>query len=79
MGSNLTYAAASLSAALVAAFERFGIAPIAAAHATGVPVAGSAARQHAAAHAARVVSMTALPKTAGRKADDPARPRGRRL
>lgn len=68
MGTNTwTYGVTALLAALVAAFERFGSAPIPAAQGTTVPAAGSQAmtRALAATHVAR-------------KADDRFRPRGRR-
>jgi len=69
MGSNWTYAVAALLAALIAVFERFGSAPIAAVQGSSVPAAGRPAMT------ARTLALTHV---AARKADDRFRPRGRR-
>ena len=73
MGSNWTYAVAALLAALIAVFERFGSAPIAAVQGSSVPAAGRPAM--AAPTAAQTLALTHV---AARKADDRFRPRGRR-
>ncbi len=74
MVSTMIYAAAALSAALVALWVRMAerqVAPLPVVTGTGAP----SAAQHAFAHAAPTVTR----RTADRKADGRFRPRGRRL
>lgn len=83
---TLTLAAASLWAG-VAVVERFGNAPVLSVPGGSLPFAGYAvATVHPSAHAAHAAQAMAATRVAkavwtlvGRKADDRARPRGRRL
>jgi hypothetical protein len=72
---TLTLAAASLWAG-AAIVERFGNAPVLSVPGGSVPFAGYASDVHPSADATQAMTLTHV---VARKADDRARPRGRRL